>query len=927
MNQKKMTALSVVLLLSSSIVAERRGVINPIVPKTLRKEGESRQDMVKRLIADHSRPESFVDGHMMCHAMMKSHREEDTASLKGKKCQCCSSKRHCKNFKNFKGYWLLDSITYLSGLTLVEFFTDNCGRPFMRYFGGTQLDLRQRNANDEAFENFPAEANVIPVEVLGPRSLRLFASAPFGEDDLRCTFRIQDNDNDLAYTVYYHDSAEESVDNVLRYIRLPERPDIQLNRLPSLTDWTNPVEIFNYLVDYYALLGEPQKAVELNQVNYIGWPEYQALRETMLSTGVTREATVSTTYRGGKYLGVWRTQFPEEFPVTTIHTQEQHRFNPCSTITISGFKGAYAVLNGVQKAAASPLSTLTISTPFPWQQCTSREAHINILFDSSFIEEEYDPSIHGVATLEAHHGPITPDIGYREFMASLIDFVITSFGPGTHTRLALWLNLDLVTVPESFTQLQEGLARDELIFFLMRFRTYTANSFGLYWNPVVTRFNTLTFPSFNINDPFGVGLAEFNPYFDYDIPRQNYLEEGSVKNIFFTVTGPVLEDQLVTQLLEANGYTSNGSQVVFKANDFQTFPEPLVDEFGEHPYMLYAGADNSQESIEFASQQYFGGIVDRSLTGEKTVAYIRLYNETGFDDPFLQLTYYPLVFGRDDIPDKFTNNFVAAYASLLEELNQYNPDRYILDIRSNEGGFDINNAMASLFGGDRLVGGLWQGFPGNGERDPLLINGSGIQTVFDSIPPADQPLPNDIVASVFPNSAVRSSEKEIELIILTSTHSVSAGDILPHRYLGPDATSTVHDLGNGVTARIVGDIDGRLWAGAKLFDPPPIDPLSQNLVDSTGAPLTAVYMGSEGGLGKTDRNGFYVNETLATVPNVLLDGWYDQTEWQDIGLTPNVQPYQLASNAHGEVTPVFDEGDPASRKTWRDVWLENAIKN
>lgn len=117
----------------------------------------------------------------------------------------------------------------------------------------------------------------------------------------------------------------------------------------------------------------------------------------------------------------------------------------------------------------------------------------------------------------------------------------------------------------------------------------------------------------------------------------------------------------------------------------------------------------------------------------------------------------------------------------------------------------------------------------------------------------------------------------------------------------------------------MGDIDGRLWSGFKGFDPLPIDPLSQNLVDSAGSPLTALYMVGEGGTMFYDRHGFYVNPTLTTRPNPLLKGWFDQTEWQDLGKTDVIQQYPLGDL---KPLPAFED-----RSTWRDVWLENAIVN
>jgi len=909
--------------------------------KTLRKDGETKQDMFKRIFREEKRHDpqeknfgyadviqDLIDAKAKAHARKgtKAHAKETSHQHKNK------HKPACKKFDNFKGFWQLDSIDDFQAQTLLEFFTDSHGRPFVKFYDGTQNNPREVTPNDAANENVPASTvgTVIPVEVLGSKSLRFFNNgAILSKDDLTSTFRIQDEDPNTAYVMFWTtwdgtgDSPKYGINTELsRFIRLADKPNIQLNRLPSLEhDWTNPVEMFNYIAEYYELMGEPQKAQSLEQENFIGWPEYEALQQTMLTTGLTRTAQVSTAFRGGDYIGVWRTQYPADFPLTTITTDDFHHMNQASTVEISGFLGAYAVLNGTRQVAAFPPSSISTSTPAPWQDPTSREQYLHIIFDSSGINVAYDPNIHGVATLTAQHGPITPDVGYRDFMAAAIDFVVTAFGGTTHTALYLWVNNeDGISVPETFDELQDALANDSVSLTQIRTRTYQANSFYMYWNPVQQ--SSLNFPAFNLNDPFGLGLASMDdPNFDYDIVLENYLDHDTVKNIFFTVTGKEDPDQPITSMLVDQGYTSNGSRVVFKANDFQTFPAPLVDKYGTHEWMQYnwVFSTNTTGADPYASYAFFGGIVRPEYSGGKTVAYFRVADESAFDEPVETLTVRSLAFGRKDIKAKYLSNYIAAWASLIEELNQHQPDRYIIDIRSNGGGFELSQAWGTLFGGDR-VGAYVKSIesPGNGYSDPTVIPGSGIQTVFHSIPSAPFVLPCDEAAAVFPNGVVRSTTKAIEVIILDSTRAASSGDVFPHNFLGPDPNSTVHYLGNNVIARIIGDIDGRLYSSSKQADGLPINTLSHNLVDASGLEVTATYLRSEAGRLSADRNGYIVNPTPATVPNVLLPGWYDQTEWQDIGLTPIIESYPL-----GLITkPAPDYSD---RSTWRDIWLEHAI--
>lgn len=912
---------------------EPQGIINPVVPKTVRLKGESKEEMIKRFREQENKRDPHEKRRAASENNAKHARKH--AEKVGKQAIPAATDKQREDFKNFKGYWLLSSIDDWSSITVIQFFEDEQNRPMAKFFDGTQNYIRERNQNDVDNELVSPIApssvdTVIAVEVLGPKSIRFFNNEPIlSKDDLTSTFRIQDKDHDLGY-MYLWSTWDGTGDNpdygvvetLTQYKRLPGRPNIQTNDTASKIDWNNPVEMFKYVVDYYTKLGQLQKAVEVHQTDYIGWSNFKELEQLLLTTGVTHTAKVSTAYRGGQYIGVWRTQFPDDFPITTIHTQELSHMNSCSKIHISGFSGAYAVLNGTHLAAAFPPASVSISTPYPWQDTSSREHFVHIQFDSSRIKEEYDPNIHGVADLVAHHGPITPDIGYREFMAAVQDFVQTSFGPGTHTRTRLWIdNESGITVPETFKQLKNRIANDSVHITTMRNRTYGDNGFQLYWNPAVLGI-PLSFPAFNLNDPFGLGLAELDPYFDFDIVRQNYLKKDTVKNIFFTVTGPTDPDQPITSMLTDIGYSSNGTKVVFQANDYQKFPKPLVDEFGKHEWMQYnaAYATNSTGPDDYASQAFFGGIVNPELTGGQTVAYMRFTDESGFDEPFETLTVRSLAFPQEGISSTYLGNFIAAWAALIEELNKHEPDRFILDIRNNGGGFVINEAFGSLFGGERPSLRSALGFPGNGDKDPLIINGSGIQTVFNSVPKKKTFLLNQEAAAAFPNGVVRGSRnKPIEVIVLTSTRSASSGDVFPHVFLGPDPEGIVQDLGANVHARLVGDIDGRLWSGLKGYDGLPFDPLAPYFVDSDKVPRSALYLVADAGLFDLDRHGFYVNETLATRPNPLLLGWYDQTEWQDIGVTPNLVPYPLGDL---KSKPKYNQ-----RSTWRDVWLENAIVN
>lgn len=907
--------------------------------KTLRIGKETRRDMNLRLLQadDDYDTVTFISKKNTNINSRQTVKDLSSALLQKpiKKPKCKNFAGPCKiepepiidPFDLFIGWWSLATIDDWDTATLIHLFKDINGNPRAKFFDGTQTFPRELNANDEFSRNVPTcDGDECPVEVLQPRSLRFFNFIPvLSTDGLRSTMRIQDNDDNLAYVYLWSnwdgtsdDPQNGYVETLMQYRRLPSAPDnLQYNHLQSKIDWTNPVNMFEYIRDYWQYLAQPQKAYILNQVNYIGSPEYNALFKKFLDTGLHRIAKTSQVFRGGKYIGVWKTQFPQDYPFTTIHTQEVHHFNMCSTLNITGFKGAYSILNGTHNAATNPPSALSVSTPYPWQDCDSRQPFIYVDVDTSAITEDYNPNIHGVGILQAQHGPITPDIGYRDFVAAIIDFGVSSFGPGTHTRVRVWYNPDTNKVPETFVDLKQGISENKLRLLTMRFRTYQSNSFQLYWNPVVIN-GTLSFPTFNLNDPFGLGLSDFDPYFDFDIALNNYLDKNRTYNMFFAITGPVLPEEPITGQLVDIGYQNNGSQITWTVNSWGIIPPPLVDQYGTHTYRYYAAADGDPGTEEFAAYAYFGGIISPEYTGGKTVAYIRVQSCDGVDAPFYEFTTRPLVFGPANFPSKASGLWTAAWSSLIRQLNQFNPDRYIIDSRNNAGGFaQMPIGFAALFGGDRDGDTKFIAYAGNGYANPLLLDSSIEKTVFDALAGDTGKVQASAAETAFPGGTVRARSKTIELVFLDSSHAASGGDEIAHYFIGPDPNSKIHDLGAGVISRFIGDIDGRLWSGIKSYDGLALDPINHNLRTADGEPRTALYLAGEAGELLNDRHGSIVNEQTWTQPAILLPGWFDDTEWQDIGVTQVKLPYPLGNT---KSNPTFNQ-----RESWRDVWLEYAI--
>lgn len=909
----------------------------------MEKPTSTRRDFFRNLLAisDERDP---IEGRKRNYIKNKAKLLELTKNLKvEEECIPPVSDEQFQMGKFFVSFWLLDSCEDWDHATLLQIYQDEFRNLRCKFYDGTQKNLREVNDNDMFSTGNPVGVNSltfeqiidVPVELLDARAIRFTNTVPhLTTDDLRSTMRIQDDNDNLGICQFFTDfdgSADDahygSVENLSMFRRLPARPNIQMNDLPSEVDWTNPVNQFNYVNEFNFLLGMPQKAVSLQQINYLGWQKAEELRIKFLTTGVERVAQVSDKKRGGKYLGVWKTQFPDQYPVTTIHTQEIHKFNPGSIVHIHGFKKEFKILNGAHKVSSLP-PTFAESTPEPWQFKDSREYYIHIQVDTSNIECEYKPCRHGTPCIKAQHGPVTATTEYRDFWAALYDYNVTVWGPGTHSRIRSWIDENF-QIPETWAELKAGIADTEngLVPFTNNFRTYTANlRETVYHNPTVQSIG-VRFPAVNINDPFGLGNIESDEKYNYDIDKENYLDHNRTYSLFWTVTGPVLENEPLTSMLLDLGYPSNGSQVAWTVNPWGVFPEPLIDEFGTHDYRLYGAADDTTESIlTQLHKNFIFGMVDEQYTCGKKIGYIRIGDELSFDLPFLYLTTRSLVFGRNDMPfNRIKSNCIFGVANCVAKLNEFGVERIILDIRSNGGGFaHLPSAFAVPFGGNRIGFRNALGFPGTGNRDPLPVSESGFKTGFDTLQinnVTDELINTDELYNLFPQGVFRGTQNNRkELVILNSTQSASGGDMLPRAFVGTDANSQVHDIGGYVTSWYVGDINGVLWSGIKAFDGIAVNTLGEHNLYQNNEVRSSVYLACEAGLLNSDaigdEPGNLVNPQVWTQPKILLHSWYSETIWQDLGLIKPRQEYPIENKGK----PNFDV-----RESWRDVNFEYAI--
>lgn len=849
------------------------------------------------------------------------------------------------DFKNFLGYWIRETMDDWMMCTMIQFYEEN-GNPKAKFFDGTQNHLREVTLADVGAaldlgggdlcaipqDNYDVIYDTCDVEVLDSQSLFImntFHQGYLSSDQLQSTFKIQSYDNNVAFSQLWtiwdgtSDNKEYGeLENLSKFRRLDYVPEIQ-TRNQLTNKWNNAVNIFNYMYDVYTHLGSTQRRDADQCDQYIGNVAFAQLRDQLLSTGVVRTNTISTAKKNGKYIGVWRTKGSGSRDTnTTLRLKDTNYFTICDKVTISGFLGAYAVMNGQHDVSFLTKGSVGPQYGKEWVLEDSTHHAVHIMYNSSSISEEYDPTKHGVATLTTQHGPVTPQTEYRELMGAVADLML-SFGTATHTSLYMYSTAALGRI-NTYAELQAALAVGNYSYVTVprRPRGQKQGRDILYFNPVLRRGNRAS-PIFDINDPYGLGPivrdATTSSKWNIDIDLKNYMEVSY--NIWFAITGPVLPEEPVTGQLVDQGYPNNGSQIRFTVAETGQVPPNLVDEFGSHKYMPYQYSTNNA---------FVGGIVNREYTNSchkphkkaKSVAYIRIASEGGFDGN--TLSFRTLPFGRNDWPGyKFRSNEVAAMAALLEKLNEYKPQKYILDIRENGGGVgSYGGAWASLFGGNRssttteisldVANDVYSSVRVTGSTTIETVNGS-----LDYNTKTGALVDTDATAAHFPKAMVRGKcGKSKDVIILDNIGAGSAGDMFPHNFIGSDKEPKdgIHDIGHHVRCQIVGDLDGRLYNGLSYGATPVSNP--NRYTDGTYQ-YALIPFSYDGGIfqGK-DRHGQVCNQQTWTQPSKLVPSWFEKM-WQDIGVIEPLYKYPLKSKTE---VPNIDDN-----KTWRDLALEHAI--
>jgi hypothetical protein len=169
------------------------------------------------------------------------------------------------------------------------------------------------------------------------------------------------------------------------------------------------------------------------------------------------------------------------------------------------------------------------------------------------------------------------------------------------------------------------------------------------------------------------------------------------------------------------------------------------------------------------------------------------------------------------------------------------------------------------------------------------------------------------------------AERPIDVVLLTSdTFTISGGEHFVRKFTGA-ATNTRGraDLGAHVTARLMGNVlasnRGCVNDNIEAIPTNTDSPYRAGFYSNYVVPVISFLPAACNA--ETDASGLPSSSPRPNMrPNVLLNGWYDHTVWQDFGLAAPRAAWPLGTCL--KPRPVWQD-----KATWRDVMLEHAIVN
>lgn len=727
------------------------------------------------------------------------------------------------------------------------------------------------------------------------------------------------------------------------------------------TDYTRPTELFKYLFNTYLYhIGVINPAWN---TDFVGFYNAHAIFNEYLSpTGRTHTFNINKmriTKNGSGLTDVYYVLNSTSF------------ITPGSTVTVAGLgagwagaNGAYT--NGVSTAAwggvANPRGThLDYDDGAPFMGYLG---HFYLNLDSSALPAyavadntsnppHYDAAgvarsvPHwggGVATVSATHR-VTDDMEYPLFFAACHAMIVDVFKVMCHwSNDYFLLNPADKFLPPTWDQLKSALAAGTALTNTFQFirinniipsRGYGGQSLG-FWAYDPPNNTNPAFPSWTFNDPYGwlptVGSAQ-----DYEFPR-NYLT--GVRNLYYTLDGPVTEPiHFFAGLFgypNLAGNLDGGSYFVGL-----TAPLDFDDVAGSNPDpSIWTLMADFIIPADAAAKQHYFGFVNSTYSGGKKLAYIR-WGTTVFQDPAAFMSFAQFEPPGTVSARQGTESGMPVFAEMMKYLMTSHPlgaglDGVIIDNRGNIGGASTPILqLASMFGAKRKFSdgqsAIWRD---NCNRDIVTFQSLGITSannllqIGDAI--AEYIYVDETVARYGANSVFTGGK----VIMINDNQAISGGDVTPQHFYGENLD---RDLGAGTTFQMIGDLDGRIH-GSHFGDTSawPLQKYSERLKDDNGEPISPLayligdqisYSVSANGQPFSLQNNvseanppFDASATGLAGGNPMTNE-FEELIYLDTGLMGVPYPDPALPGWPGPDPPL-----PGDHTTWRDRWLEQAIK-
>jgi len=140
----------------------------------------------------------------------------------------------------------------------------------VRYYTGTPQNWREYDEVNDDIDEFPSSVSIIDSEAV---LIETITAIPTPQQPY-LTFRIQEDGSGIYYV--FDIIGSPSIFST-KFEKLEETPIIQRNGEPSLVDWNSPVNIAEYVYQYFGSVVGPQKADDLHDAGYVGRQKYDEL--------------------------------------------------------------------------------------------------------------------------------------------------------------------------------------------------------------------------------------------------------------------------------------------------------------------------------------------------------------------------------------------------------------------------------------------------------------------------------------------------------------------------------------------------------------------------------------------------------------------------------------------------------------------------